>query len=157
MYKVLFVCTGNICRSPTGEALFRNLVAEDGLSDQISTDSCGMGSWHVGGPADRRTVATAKARGVDMSDLRARQIRSSDFEEFDLLLAMDRSHYRDMKAMCPTEYQDRIQMFLGFGGTMGSADVPDPYYGGASGFDDVFDMVQDGSRALLDHIKAEAL
>ena len=157
MYKVLFVCTGNICRSPTAEALFRDLVRKEGFSDRIATDSCGTGAWHVGHPPDPRTVATARRRGVAMDDLRARQLKASDFTDFDLLLAMDRSHLREMTAQCPPALRSKLRLFLDFAPTAGTAEVPDPYYGGPDGFEDVFDLVEEGARGLLAHLKANGV
>lgn len=158
MVKVLFVCTGNICRSPTGEGVFRHLLAENGLADRIVTDSCGMQGWHVGKSPDPRTVAAAADRGIDLSDLRARQITPTDYREFDLLLAMDSGHFRDMRRQAPPDSHDRIRMFLEpVAEAFGRLDVPDPYYGDADGFEDVFNLIEAGSRAWINHLHEEIL
>jgi len=151
--NVLFVCLGNICRSPSAEGVFRSLVAEAGLSDRISTDSAGMGSWHIGRPPDQRAQAEAKNRGISLSDLRARRVRRSDFMNFDYVLAMDRSNHADLAAMCPRGQEHRLAMFLDFAGDEGTREVPDPYYGGPSAFARMFDLIQTGSHGLLAHIR----
>ncbi|RED51261.1 low molecular weight protein-tyrosine-phosphatase [Aestuariispira insulae] len=154
MIRILFVCTGNICRSPTGEGVFRHLLAEAGLSDRIETDSCGMGAWHVGEAPDPRTVKAARARGIDLSDLRARKIRAADFHDFDYLLAMDRGHYDEMVAQAPVGTEAKIRMFLEpVAKGSANADVPDPYYGGADGFELVLDLIDEASRAWIDQLK----
>ena len=157
MFKVLFVCTGNICRSPTAEGVFRHLVSERGLADRIQADSAGIGSWHVGDPPDPRSAETALARGVDISDQRARKVRPYDFEEFDLLLAMDSSHRDAMTRACPPELQPRIRMFMDYAPDAGVRDVPDPYYGAGDGFTRVYDMIEAASTGLLDEIEANHL
>jgi protein-tyrosine phosphatase len=149
---VLFVCTGNICRSPTAEGVFRALLLKHGLQDRVRTDSAGTQDHHVGQPPDRRASAHALARGVDISGLRARQVTPRDFEEFDLVLAMDRGHLRFMAQICAPQYRDRLKLFLDYAG-MRQADVPDPYYGGTEGFEQVLDMVEAASRGLLDHVR----
>ncbi|WP_259781940.1 low molecular weight protein-tyrosine-phosphatase [Aestuariispira ectoiniformans] len=154
MVKVLLVCTGNICRSPTGEGVFRHLLAEEGLSDHIITDSCGLESWHVGKAPDPRTIAAAAKRGVDLSELRARQIQPDDFHDFDLLLAMDGGHFNGMRDQAPKQTQDKIRMFLEpVAEAIGRLDVPDPYYGGADGFEDVLDLIEAGSRAWISNLR----
>lgn len=153
MYKVLFVCTGNICRSPSAEAVFRDMVKREGLSAQIAADSCGMGAWHVGDPPDRRSQATALERGVDMSALRARQIKAADFDGFDLLLAMDRGHLKDMRRMAPAGTEEKVQLFMDYAPSGAPREVPDPYYGGEEGFSEVFTLIEKGSKGLLVHIR----
>jgi len=157
VFKVLFVCTGNICRSPTAEGVFRHLVSERGLADRIQADSAGIGSWHVSDPPDPRSAETALARGVDISDQRARKVRPYDFEEFDLLLAMDSSHHNAMTRACPPELQPRIRMFMDYAPDAGVRDVPDPYYGAGDGFTRVYDMIEAASTGLLDEIEANHL
>ncbi|MGB0630491.1 MAG: low molecular weight protein-tyrosine-phosphatase [Alphaproteobacteria bacterium] len=157
MFKVLFVCTGNICRSPTAEGVFRHLFTERGLADRIEADSAGIGSWHVGDPPDPRSTETALARGVDIRDQRARTVRPYDFEEFDLLLAMDSSHHSAMNRACPPELQSRIRMFMDYAPEAGISDVPDPYYGAGDGFTRVYDMIEAASRGLLDEIESNHL
>ena len=149
MTRFLFVCTGNICRSPTAEGVFRHLAAEAGVSDTVETDSVGIEGWHVGDPPDRRSIEAAARRGVDLSILRARRLAPVDFVEFDLLLAMDRGHFRELGALAPDGHAEKIRMFMEAARGATAPDVPDPYYGGASGFEDVLDMIEEGARAWL--------
>lgn len=155
MFRVLFVCTGNICRSPTAEGIFRNLVATRGLTDRIDADSAGTGSWHAGEPPDARSQETAKARGVDISGQRARSVRPNDFENFDLILAMDSGHYRSLQQGCPAAFADRVRLFMEYAPETGITDVPDPYYGAGDGFARVFDMIETASKRLLSDIEAQ--
>ena len=150
--KVLFVCTGNICRSPTAEAVFRHLVEAQGFADRVLVDSCGVGGWHVGEPPDRRSQATARTRGIDMSGLTARQVRVEDFHEFDHILAMDRGHYDSLIRMAPANAKAQVHLFNDFTVGFRGQDVPDPYYGGVQGFEHVFDMITEGSEGLLAHV-----
>ncbi len=152
---VLFVCTGNICRSPTADGIFARIVQERGLGDVVRVDSCGTHDYHPGKPTDSRARRAAARRGYDLSDLRARVIEDRDFADFDYLLAMDRSNYHDLLRHCPGEHEHKVQMFLSFAPELGTESVPDPYYGGADGFESVLDLVELGSRRLLDHIQAE--
>jgi protein-tyrosine phosphatase len=152
--SVLFVCMGNICRSPTAQGVFRALLQREGLSDRILTDSAGTIAYHVGEKPDRRAMQTAMKRGVDLSDLRARRTRAEDFEAFDYVVAMDRANYNDLREICPPGYEDRLYLFLDFAPHLPEDEVPDPYYGGVAGFDRVFDLVEDASRGLLKHILA---
>lgn len=153
MIKVLFVCTGNICRSPTAEGVFRALVENHGLSDHIMVDSAGTHAYHVGEPPDSRSAAAARKRGIDLSNQRARKVKASDFDDFDLLLAMDRSHQQSLIQLCPKAREDRVRLFLSFAPELGLRDVPDPYYGAGDGFERVLDMIEAGSRGLLDHVR----
>ena len=153
MVKVLFVCLGNICRSPTAEGVFTALIDREGLTDLVSVDSAGTGDWHVGNQPDRRAQAAAKARGYDLSMQRARQIKEMDFWDFDYVIAMDSQNHSDLSMMAPTNAQDRIRMFLSFAPKEGITDVPDPYYGGANGFDHVLDLVEAASLGLLQEIR----
>tara|TARA_R110002126_G_scaffold16432_1_gene65587 strand:+ start:1738 stop:2229 length:492 start_codon:yes stop_codon:yes gene_type:complete len=153
MFRVLFVCTGNICRSPTAEGVFRNLVGSRGLADRIEADSAGIGSWHIGDPPDRRSQETAKGRGVDISGQRARTVRPDDFEQFDLILAMDSSHYHSLVRNCPDARAGRIKLFMDYAPELGISDVPDPYYGAGDGFARVFDMIETASAGLLADIE----
>ena len=148
-YRVLFVCTGNICRSPTAEGVFRHLVTTAGLSDAITIDSAGTHDYHVGDPPDSRSVATARARGFDLSALRARKVRRQDFYIFDLILAMDNDHYQHLTALRPNDAKADVKLFLEYHPTATDRDVPDPYYGGPDGFNDVLDMIEQASRVLL--------
>ena len=153
MVKVLFVCLGNICRSPTAEGVFTALINREGLTDLVSVDSAGTSDWHVGDQPDRRAQAAAKARGYDLSMQRARQIKEMDFWDFDYVIAMDSQNHSDLSIMAPTNAQDRIRMFLSFAPKEGVTDVPDPYYGGANGFDHVLDLVEAASLGLLQEIR----
>ncbi|HTH17628.1 MAG TPA: low molecular weight protein-tyrosine-phosphatase [Magnetospirillum sp.] len=157
MIKVLFVCTGNICRSPTAEGVFRALVEGEGLADRIVADSAGTHGYHVGEPPDGRSTAAAAKRGIELCSLRARKVRPADFDEFDLVLAMDRGHYDILRRLCPPGRADRVRLFLDFAPELGIKDVPDPYYGAGDGFERVLDMVEAGSRGLLDHIRADLM
>ena len=153
MVKVLFVCLGNICRSPTAEGVFTALIHREGLSDLVSIDSAGTGAWHVGDQPDRRAQAAAKTRGYDLSTQRARQIKETDFWNFDYVIAMDSQNHSDLSMMAPTSVQDRIRMFLSFAAEKRIRDVPDPYYGGPDGFDHVLDLVEAASLGLLQDIR----
>lgn len=157
MVSVLFVCTGNICRSPTAEGVFRAMVAARGLSGAISVDSAGTGAWHEGEPPDERSQEAATRRGIDISDQRARKVTKADFKEFDLIMAMDRGHHRDLSRLCPWGEERRIQMFLGYAPELDILDMPDPYVGDGDGFEKVFDMVEACSRGLLAEIREKYL
>ncbi|WP_249978759.1 low molecular weight protein-tyrosine-phosphatase [Vreelandella olivaria] len=146
--RILFVCLGNICRSPTAEGVFQRAVDDAGLSDFIRVDSCGVGHWHVGKAPDERAQLAAKRRGIDISCLRARQLSANDFLVFDYVLAMDRDNLSAMRALQPPESQARVGLFLAFAG-MPDAEVPDPYYGGEEGFEAVLDMIQKASEGLI--------
>jgi protein-tyrosine phosphatase len=154
MINVLFVCTGNICRSPTAEGVFRAMVAAEGLADRIAADSAGTHNYHVGEPPDSRSMEAALRRGIDMADLRARKVAPADFERFDLILAMDRSHHDILSRLCPQGREDRLALFMAFAPDWGLQDVPDPYYGGVDGFERVLDMIEDGSRGVLRLLRA---
>ena len=147
--RVLFVCLGNICRSPTAEAVFRDLVRREAAEQAIEADSAGTHAYHVGSAPDARTVAAARRRGIDMSQLRARIVEAADFERFDLLLAMDEQNFQHLLGMAPPERRDRIRLFLEFAPGQPRREVPDPYYGGATGFEDVLDLVEEAARGLL--------
>lgn len=153
MVKVLFVCMGNICRSPTAEGVFRHLVKQHDLEQHIHIDSAGTHAYHIGEPPDSRSQATARNRNIDMSRQRARRVEINDFDEFDYILAMDNSNLADLKTICPSDLQHKIELFLNYGENVNEAEVPDPYYGGSSGFDHVFDLVENASRGLLSSIK----
>ncbi len=153
MVRILFVCTGNICRSPTAEGLFRALVDEAGLADRIAADSAGTEGYHVGEPPDRRSQRAARARNVDIGNQRARRLRAEDFYDFDFILAMDRGHLSEISAAAPTDARARVHLFLEFAPDLGMRDVPDPYYGGSGGFEEVLDLVEAAAAGLLAHIR----
>jgi protein-tyrosine phosphatase len=153
MVKVLFVCMGNICRSPTAHGVFRELVRQEGLAERIEIDSAGTHAYHVGEPPDRRAMETARRRGVDLSDLRARRAESGDFERFDYVLAMDQDNYHGLSGICPEGMHDKIHMFMDFAPEMRTREVPDPYYGGAKGFEHVLDLVDAAAAGLLAEIR----
>jgi len=155
--RVLFVCTGNICRSPTAEGVFRRLVTQAGLGATILTDSAGTGGWHVGQPPDSRSQATAKQRGVDLSGQRARRVSSEDFQDFDYLVAMDRGHQQALLRLAPTGQEQQVHLLMSYAGDRTLLDVPDPYYGGVHGFDHVFDLIERGCKGLLAHIRHQHL
>lgn len=157
MVRVLFVCMGNICRSPTAQGVFRNLVEREGMSHLISTDSAGTIDYHRGKAPDRRARETATKRGLDISDLRARQALAEDFLEFDYVLAMDRDNYADLLEICPPGHEEKLHLFLDFAPQLGLREVPDPYYGGPAGFERVFDMVEAAAVGLLEKIRQRNL
>jgi protein-tyrosine phosphatase len=153
MVKVLFVCTGNICRSPTAEGVFRQTVRRAGLEGMVSAASAGTADYHVGEPPDPRACAAAATRGVRIDDLRARRVRPSDFADYDYILAMDSSHMRQLQRLCPPEQAHKLHMFMDFAPQHGEAEVPDPYYGEDHGFEAVLDMCEAASEGLLRHIR----
>ncbi|MBL4614139.1 MAG: low molecular weight phosphotyrosine protein phosphatase [Magnetovibrio sp.] len=155
MVSVLFVCLGNICRSPTAEGVFRELVDREGLSDQIRIDSAGTHAYHVGEPPDGRAQAEAQRRGIDISALRGRQAIAGDFNAFDYVLAMDRSNHQNLMRICPLEGEDRLSMFLEFAPEVAQKEVPDPYYD--NNFDGVYDMIEQAAQGLLADIRAKHL
>jgi protein-tyrosine phosphatase len=153
--RLLFVCLGNICRSPTAEGVMRALVEREGLAERIELESAGTGAWHVGNPPDARATAAARARGVTLEG-RARQVRLEDFEDFDLLLAMDRENLEELRRLAPgDEQREKVRLLREFdpAGAAGDLDVPDPYYGAAGGFDEVFELVQAACEGLLEHVR----
>ena len=147
--SVLFVCLGNICRSPTADVVFRQYVREAGLEEKIRIDSAGTGDWHIGRAPDPRTQEAAARRGYDMSSLRARQVSPADFYAFDVVLAMDNANLADLEAMRPSDASGILARFLDYATDSAEREVPDPYYGGNDGFDQVLDLVEDGARGLL--------
>ena len=153
MVKVLFVCMGNICRSPTAEGVFRHLVNQAGLTDQIHIDSAGTHAYHVGEPPDNRAQAAALQRSIDLSPQRARKVHSGDFEQFDYVLAMDNSNYAELQYISESHQQDKLSLFLDFAVNPDTHEVPDPYYGGDRGFEHVLDLVENASQGLLADIR----
>lgn len=154
MVKVLFVCLGNICRSPTAEGVFRKHVLEAGLEDRIHVDSAGTHAYHVGEPPDQRAQETAARRGIDLSTLRGRRATQADLDEFDYVLAMDTENFHNLHAIAEEHHKPRIQLFLEFAPELEDSEVPDPYYGGPSGFDRVIDMIDEAAAGLLQEIRS---
>jgi protein-tyrosine phosphatase len=155
--KVLFVCMGNICRSPTAHGVFRHLVIEAGYADRIEIDSAGTHSYHIGEPPDARARATALDRGIDISDLRARRAEPQDFLTFDYVLAMDQENYQSLARICPRGMENKLMFLMDFAPELRRREVPDPYYGGQRGFDQVFDLLEAAARGLLDDIRGRHL
>ena len=151
--KVLFVCMGNICRSPTAEAVFRHYVENAGLAENILIDSAGTHDYHIGDPPDLRTQRAAQQRGYDMSQLRGRQADEGDFRRFDYVLAMDRSNLAILQSLAPPDSDIQAQLFLEYARHHAEREVPDPYYGGSDGFERVLDMVEDAAQGLLQEIR----
>lgn len=149
---VLFVCLGNICRSPTAEAVFRERVARAGLARSIRVDSAGTGDWHVGEPPDRRAIAHAARRGYDLAPLRARQVSPEDFRRFGWILAMDEANLRNLRALQPDGFGGHLGLFLDFAPQLRVREVPDPYYGGVDGFERVLDLIEAASEGLLEKL-----
>ncbi len=147
--KVLFVCLGNICRSPTAEGVFRHMLAREAPDLKVEADSAGTADYHTGEPPDRRSQRAAKARGIDLSGLRARQVTPADFSDFDLILAMDSANLRELEDMRPRNARARLQRFLDYAPDLDRRDVPDPYYGDAGGFEVVLDLCTAASRGLI--------
>jgi protein-tyrosine phosphatase len=143
--SILFVCTGNICRSPTAEGVLRDLSEKAGL--ELHIESAGLGDWHIGQPPDERTQHHARKRGYDLSTQRARQVTPRDFDEFDMILAMDGGHLRALQKMAPAHHHAKVRLFVTGG------EVPDPYYGGAAGFEQVLDLVEAHCRRLLQELQ----
>jgi protein-tyrosine phosphatase len=155
--RILFVCMGNICRSPTAEGVMRSLLPAEGLGDRIELDSAGTGGWHAGAPPDERASEAARRRGVALAGA-ARQVVAEDFDRFDLLLAMDRENLRELLYMAPNDdARAKVRLLREFDPTSvatGELDVPDPYYGGAHGFEHVLDLVEAACRGLLAEVRA---
>ena len=148
--SVLFVCLGNICRSPTAEAVFKHKAAQAGLNIEI--DSAGTHGYHIGKPADKRSQAAGVDRGYSFKGLKCRRVDESDFERFDYILAMDNSNFANLHGMSPSQYQEKIKLFLDFA-NVEDKEVPDPYYGGKRGFELVLDLIEEASDGLIAHIK----
>lgn len=156
MIRVLFVCTGNICRSPTAEAVFRHLLHDNKLDDHVEAASAGTHGYHVGEAPDRRMQRAAARRGYDLSGLRARRVTAQDIERFDLVLAMDRTNLKALKLITAPGQGERLALFMDYAASFDEDEVPDPYYGAEPGFERVLDMVEEASRGLVDQIKKEA-
>jgi protein-tyrosine phosphatase len=153
--RILFVCMGNICRSPTAEGVMRRLVDDAGLTDQIEIESAGTGGWHAGEPPDHRATLAAGRRGITLEGA-ARQVTQDDFRRFDLVIALDRANLRELLAIAPDEdAAEKVRLLREFDpAASGDLDVPDPYYGGDRGFENVLDMVEASCRGLLDELRA---
>jgi protein-tyrosine phosphatase len=147
--RLLFVCLGNICRSPMAEGVFRRVAAEEGVLHLFEIDSAGMGHWHIGQAPDRRAQAAARTRGIDISNQTARQVTRSDFAAFDLLIAMDGSNFADLSELAPKEARHKVRRFLDYAPHVGTRDVPDPFFGGSDGFDHALDLIEEAARGLL--------
>lgn len=152
-HQILFVCMGNICRSPTAEAVFRDVVRREGRNFDVVIDSAGTHAYHVGEPPDNRAIAAARRRGIAMQDLRARVVTREDFLRFDLVLAMDEENLAHLVRIAPAGQRQRIQLLLDYAPEAGMREVPDPYYGGESGFEQVLDLVEEAAHGLLAALK----
>lgn len=154
MVNVLFVCLGNICRSPAAEGVFRALVAQAGLAELIGIDSAGTSGWNLGKPPDSRAQAVVRRRGIDISMLRARRVAPEDFHRFDYVVAMDAANVFTLAALCPVDAGNRLHLLLDFAPETGHREVPDPYHGGPDAFERMLDLVEMGAAGLLRHIRA---
>jgi len=154
-YGILFVCTGNICRSPAAEGVFRHYAGQNGLAERLSIDSAGTHGYHIGEPPDRRAIAAALSRGVKIGGLRARRVKQEDFNEFDLMIAMDTSHYDILSRMAPKQGRSKLGMFMDFAPEAGLSDVADPYYGGPEDFERMMDVIESGVNGILRHLQQE--
>lgn len=156
-FGILFVCMGNICRSPMAEGVFRHHVTQAGLEGRIVIDSAGTHDYHVGEPPDPRAQRAAGRRGYDLSMLRGRQVSRADFGEFDYLLAMDRMNLRVLERLCPSRHGHKLKLFLEFSNDAAPREVPDPYYGGDQGFEHVLDLVEAAAQGLLAHLRGRLI
>ena len=152
MHRILFVCMGNICRSPTAEGVFRNIAQRRGIAERFHIDSAGTGNWHVGNPPDQRACEAARERGIDITDLRARQVDPDDLEQFDLLIAMDQSNRLALYELAGETHRSKVRLMLEYSEQRAGEDVPDPYYGGDHGFDLVLDLIEEACDNLLDEL-----
>lgn len=150
MKRILFICMGNICRSPTAEGVFRKIVKDRGVDELIEVDSAGTGNWHTGNAPDHRAQEAALRRGIDLSDLKARQITIHDTEYYDLIIVMDKQNQAHARSLSQPKHQHKIRYLLEFSEQYDQLEIPDPYYGGAHGFDVVLDMIEESCPRLLD-------
>ncbi len=153
-HKIIFVCLGNICRSPTAEGALRKQVSERGLENLFEIDSAGTGDWHLGHPPDKRAIEAALARGIDLTLLRARQITTRDMLYYDTIIAMDNQNLARLKSLAPADQQYKVRLLLQYGNS-GKQEIPDPYYGGDHGFDLVLDLIEASCRELLDKLLSD--
>jgi protein-tyrosine phosphatase len=153
--SVLFVCMGNICRSPTAEGVFRRVAQREGMLPRLTIDSAGIGNWHAGDRPDTRATAHAQRRGYDLTPLRARQVSRDDFARYGWILAMDRQNLRDLEALKPADYPGNLALLLDFAPHIAVREVPDPYFGGPQGFEEVLDLIESACTLLLTRIRAE--
>ena len=151
-YRILFVCLGNICRSPTAEGVFRHLAESRGLSAYIEVDSVGIGAWHVGNPPDPRAQQTALSNNIDLGELRARQISQQDFQTFDKIIAMDNQNLDDLTHLADPQHHHKLHLLLSFSPEIAETDVPDPWFGQENGFVSVFNMIDAACKALLEQV-----
>lgn len=147
--RVLFVCLGNICRSPTAQGVLQQMIEARNLGHCLEVDSCGTAHWHIGEPPDERSAREAAKRGYDLSALRGRQVQAEDFATFDYILAMDRANLSALQDIAPADFDGHLGLFLAFAKDAGIEEVPDPYYGGESGFSRVLDLIEQASEGLL--------
>ncbi|AEG00290.1 low molecular weight protein-tyrosine-phosphatase [Methylomonas methanica] len=155
--KVLFVCMGNICRSPTAEGVFNAYIASRNMAHAFDVDSAGTHAYHVGDAPDLRAQKAARDRGVELRHLRARKVKSTDFEAFDHILAMDEENYAILTEACPADHKHKIRLFLEYAPHLQQNEVPDPYYGGAYGFEKVLDLVEAASEGFIDTLQREGM
>ncbi|MEH6825180.1 MAG: low molecular weight protein-tyrosine-phosphatase [Motiliproteus sp.] len=151
---MLFVCLGNICRSPTAQGVLLKQVRERRLESRITVDSAGTAAFHIGAAPDHRSIRVAAGRGYDLSPLRARRVRAEDFHRYDYILAMDSENLSSLQSIAPAESRAQLRLFLDFSSQHKFTEVPDPYYGGARGFDLVLDLIEDASRGFLDQLRS---
>ncbi len=157
MIRILFVCMGNVCRSPMAEGIFQHLLKQHGLADRVMIDSAGTHAYHAGKAPDPRAIRAAQARGIDISGLRARQVGPGDFEEFDLILAMDEHNYDSLLFTGAKHQQGKLGYLLDYAPHLKTRNLPDPYYGGEVGFERVMDMIEDACEGLLRHLQDQFL
>ena len=153
MKKLLFVCTGNICRSPTAHAIARHKIKKQKLEDQLFADSAGISAFHVGERPDKRSVAVGLKKGVNFNNIKARKFIKADFEEFDLIFAMDIGHLEHLQNICPEEHLDKVHLLTRYANIDGAKEVTDPYYGGIDGFSSIFDMIEESVVKVIDLCK----